>query len=42
VAVQVGELERLMVDEHQHGFFWGEQGVEAVLKGGGLGGHGRC
>ena len=37
VAVQIGELERLVVDQHQHGFFRGEQGVEAVLGGVGLG-----
>jgi len=24
VAVQIGELERLVVDQHQHGFFRGE------------------
>jgi hypothetical protein len=30
--MQIGELERLVVDEHQHGL-WGEQGVEAVLWG---------
>ena len=37
MAVQVGELERLVVDQDQHGLLRGEQGVEAVLEGGGLG-----
>jgi len=40
VAVQIGELERLVVDQHQHGFFRGEQGVGAALGNVGLGGHG--
>ena len=37
VAVQVGELERLVIDQDQDGIRRVEEGAKAVLEGGGLG-----
>lgn len=37
VAVQVGELKDLVVDQDQHGLFRAQEGVQAALKDSGLG-----
>ena len=37
MAMQVGELERLVIDQDEDGLLRGEESVQAVLEGGRLG-----
>src|SRR5215213_6882750 len=37
VAVQIGELEGLVIDQDQDRLLWGQQGIQAVLEDWGLG-----